>query len=158
MSKPCPTCNSNMRPVGAGPCPTCGQDSDAIRSLFAAPAVGAGSTAGPATNGETAGAAPGSDGGATPKPGHCLLDVAQGTPCAIAGRCLTPSETEAKADVVRDAERYRWLRRNEKIVANGFGNGVGLKTGYWEPSDRTKRELDQAIDRELAKEASHVHR
>lgn len=36
MSKPCPTCNSVMRPVGAGSCPTCGQDSDAIRSIFAA--------------------------------------------------------------------------------------------------------------------------
>lgn len=30
----CPACNSEMRPVGAGPCPTCGQDSDAIRALF----------------------------------------------------------------------------------------------------------------------------
>lgn len=40
MGKPCPTCNSEMRPVGAGPCPTCGQDSDVIRELFAAPPRG----------------------------------------------------------------------------------------------------------------------
>lgn len=54
MSKPCPTCQSVMRPIGAGPCRTCGQDSDKIRALFSAPQQGARSPAGPATNGEAA--------------------------------------------------------------------------------------------------------
>lgn len=35
MGKACPTCKSEMQPVGAGRCPTCGQDSDAIRAIFA---------------------------------------------------------------------------------------------------------------------------
>lgn len=81
---------------------------------------------------------------APPEPSIPLMTVAQHNAIVAALRQPVADEREA---LLRDAERYRWLRNSGNFSPSAFGNGWSLNCGYTRAQPSL---LDAAIDEALA--------